>query len=321
MVVYEVDEEGELVGLPGLSRDVLGSEKVVIVVAERQKKIYLWKGKRSSVKKKFVGARKAADLRAEWGLTFKVVAVDEGEEDSDFLGLMGAKAEAPVRAQRRAEAAVEVERARTEKVEAVQERVAEKARAEKVEIVQERVAERVRVPAERVEVVQERAAERVRVQPVERVEVVQERVIGGARAEKVEGGSAVSGVRVQPGGVQGGGQLSGDLSEEFVLSKLSEVGVPEGYVREMVVVGPCVYVVKEVRSSIFGRERVERRLERVEPPEGVFVVEDFVTRVIVDGGRVVAVEFLREDKGRGVEALKSEMVKHLEDIISAFRSG
>ncbi|MBS7288352.1 MAG: hypothetical protein KIH01_06300, partial [Candidatus Freyarchaeota archaeon] len=95
VVVYDVNLEGDLVELKSFSRDVLSSDKVVIVVAERQRKIYLWKGKKSSVKKKFVGARKASDLRAEWGLTFKVVALDEGEEDGDFLSLLGAKVEAP----------------------------------------------------------------------------------------------------------------------------------------------------------------------------------------------------------------------------------
>ncbi len=280
VVVYEVTGEGDLSELPSLSKDVLSGDRVVIVVVEKQRKIYLWKGKQSSVKKKFVGARKASDLRAEWGLSFKVVPMDEGEEDGDFLGLLGVRAEAPSKPSPR-EGAEGV--ALREELATVRE---EKAAVEKPV-----------VQAAPVRVASPSTPSTADTNPV----------VHAPRGAPVSHRSAGAGVAMQ-------------VNEEEVLSKLNEIDVPVGYVREIVVVGPCIYAVKETRTSIFGKESVERRLERVNPPEGVFVVENFLPRVISEGGRIVAIEFLRErNESIGAEPLKSEMVKHLEDIISAFK--
>lgn len=285
VVIYDVTAEGDLAELPSLSRDALSSDRVVIVVAERQRKIYLWKGKRSSVKKKFVGARKASDLRAEWGLTFKVVAMDEGEEDGDFLNLLGVRVEAASRTAPREVAVKPPQEA------AVADGPAAVAVREEKVVVEERAA------APPVRAVSRTAPSTATVAPSVQAP-------RGASASRPAGGASL------------------EVNEEAVLSKLSEIEVPLGYAREIVVVGPCIYAVKETRTSIFGKESVERRLERVNPPEGVFVVENFLPRVISEGGRIVAIEFLREKSDEaGVEPLKSEMVKHLEDIISVFKGG
>lgn len=286
VVVYDVTAEGDLAELPGLSRDALSSDRVVIVVAERQRKIYLWKGKRSSVKKKFVGARKASDLRGEWGLVFKVVAMDEGEEDSDFLSLLGVRVEAASRTPPREEAV----KPSPQEAAVVDEPVVAAAREEKV-------------------VVEEKPA----APPVRAVSRAAPSTTAVAPAVQAPRGASAS---------RSAGSAFAEVDEEAVLSKLSKIEVPSGYTREIVVVGPCIYAVKETRTSIFGKESVERRLERVNPPEGVFVVENFLPRVISEGGRIVAIEFLREKSDEaGLELLKSEMVKHLEDIVSVFKSG
>lgn len=45
LVVYDVRADGELDNIDRLDKNVLSSEKVLIVIAENNKKIYLWKGK------------------------------------------------------------------------------------------------------------------------------------------------------------------------------------------------------------------------------------------------------------------------------------
>ena len=49
------------------------------------------KGVDSNVRSKFIGAKKSQDIRGQVGMHFGVVPLDEGEEDPDFLKLIGGK--------------------------------------------------------------------------------------------------------------------------------------------------------------------------------------------------------------------------------------
>ncbi|MHA1607047.1 MAG: hypothetical protein ACTSWP_05845 [Candidatus Freyarchaeota archaeon] len=306
IVVYDVQPNGELTELPGLSKDLLTNDRVLIVVAERQKKIYLWKGKNSSVRKKFVGARKASALRGEWGLVFKVIAMDEGDEDEEFLSLIGMEAKPPT--------------PRPAPKPAVKKPIVEKQAAPPADQTRVAVAkptQPIPQPAAQPSPPVKSAAQPVVQATYESSGHTLVPAQGEVATMKSDEGAAIS--TASPGiGVAGG--FTG-INENEVISKLNEIKVPKGYVREVVVIGPSIFAVKESRTSIFGKEKVERRLEKVKPPEGVFLVENFIPRVIAENGKILAIEFLREksDLNETMEPLKSEMVKHLEDIISMFK--
>ena len=68
-------------------KDLLKSEECYVIVSEEYRKVYLWKGKNSNVRSKFIGAKRSQDIRGQVGMHFGVVPLDEGEEDSDFLKL------------------------------------------------------------------------------------------------------------------------------------------------------------------------------------------------------------------------------------------
>jgi len=55
--------------------------------------VYLWKGVNSNVRSKFIGAKRSQDIRGQVGMHFGVVPLDEGEEDPDFIKLIGGKTE------------------------------------------------------------------------------------------------------------------------------------------------------------------------------------------------------------------------------------
>jgi hypothetical protein len=113
------------------------------------------------------------------------------------------------------------------------------------------------------------------------------------------------------------------LNENEIMSKLEKIEIPKGLARELVISGHALYAIKESKTSVFGKESVERRLERVNPPEGIFLAEDFIPRILVENGVVQAIEFLKEsaDKGTSVEPLKEEMVSHLRDLVGTFKPG
>ncbi|MCK5389480.1 MAG: hypothetical protein KAJ36_03265, partial [Candidatus Thorarchaeota archaeon] len=81
---YEVLEDGTLNEVE-LSKDELTSTIVVCVIDDETKSIYLWKGSQAGVRRKFIGARVATNLRSEYGFQFKVRSIDEGEEPPTFF--------------------------------------------------------------------------------------------------------------------------------------------------------------------------------------------------------------------------------------------
>ncbi|MFB0561745.1 MAG: hypothetical protein ACETWM_11105 [Candidatus Lokiarchaeia archaeon] len=264
LLVYDVKGDGEVDSIDQLDKSLLTSDRVLIVIAENNKKIYLWKGKNSPVRKKFVGARKAAALRTEYGFAYKVVAMDETDEEADFLALIGMK---PTKKPKPI----------------VQGSIETPTQASLPEVTPTQIA--TPTPESKPKIV-------VRSQPRPT-----------ATAAHVE----------KPG-----------LNEDEIMAKLDKIEVPKGLVRELVISGHMLYAIKESKTSIFGKESVERKLERVNPPEGIFLAEDFVPRVLVENGVVQAIEFLKESPDidiSAIEPLKEEMVSHLRDLVSSFKLG
>ena len=75
---------------------LLHDSQVVIIIKEEIRRIYIWKGYQSSVRKKFIASRIAQDLQQE--LTniaklhrCKIVSVDQGEEPQEFLNAFAFK--------------------------------------------------------------------------------------------------------------------------------------------------------------------------------------------------------------------------------------
>ncbi|MHA1263894.1 MAG: hypothetical protein ACTSRS_01545 [Candidatus Helarchaeota archaeon] len=89
--LYNVRDDGELEQLPitGPINTMLNSEMVVLLVVDRMKMIYLWKGANAKVRRKFIAARLSQDLRGQKGLNFKVDSIDQGDEPSAFINIIG----------------------------------------------------------------------------------------------------------------------------------------------------------------------------------------------------------------------------------------
>ncbi|MEA2071752.1 MAG: hypothetical protein U9O98_10745 [Asgard group archaeon] len=82
MKFYEVLEDGTLDEEEGFNPE---SNKVMIVVDDQFKRIYLWKGTNSGIKKKFIGSRAAAELRKTYyGFSYRLSVIEEGDETQEF---------------------------------------------------------------------------------------------------------------------------------------------------------------------------------------------------------------------------------------------
>ena len=68
-----------------VNRNNLSSDRVLCVIDDEGKNVFLWLGKDAHVRKRFVGARTASKLRQEQGTGFRVRSLDEGDEPDQFF--------------------------------------------------------------------------------------------------------------------------------------------------------------------------------------------------------------------------------------------
>ncbi|MFX1276424.1 MAG: hypothetical protein ACFFBP_17175 [Promethearchaeota archaeon] len=96
--IFKVNPDGTTTELTadGPIKDIMKSEEVYVIVADDIRKIFLWLGSQSNVRSKFVGAKRSQDIRGQVGLHYGSVSVDEGDEDSELIRIMGGKTEAGI---------------------------------------------------------------------------------------------------------------------------------------------------------------------------------------------------------------------------------
>ena len=104
--LFQINPDGTTteISTNGPIKDVLSSEESYVLVSDELRKVFLWKGTRSSVRSKFIGAKRSQDIRGQVGMHFSVVPLDEGEEDNDFIQIIGGRTEGAVAQEIRQEA-------------------------------------------------------------------------------------------------------------------------------------------------------------------------------------------------------------------------
>jgi cell division protein YceG involved in septum cleavage len=87
----------------GKIKDKLLSDECYVIVSDDVRKVYLWKGINSSVRSKFIGAKRSQEIRGQVGLHYAVVPLDEGEEDNEFINIIGGKTQGSIAKEIKAE--------------------------------------------------------------------------------------------------------------------------------------------------------------------------------------------------------------------------
>lgn len=95
-MVFEVEDSGDKNQINIEKEELnfyLHPEKALIIVREDLRRIYLWKGARSNVRKRFLGSRTATEIQGEIMKQgyhrCKVISVDQGDEVEEFLNVFG----------------------------------------------------------------------------------------------------------------------------------------------------------------------------------------------------------------------------------------
>jgi hypothetical protein len=288
---YEVSEDGTLQEVE-IGKEDLDSGKVVCVVDDATKSIYLWKGSSAGIRRKFVGARVATNLRTEYGFNFKVRPLDEGEEPPTFWTALDGTT-AAVRVMKPGDKAPPP-RPPTPKAKPTPTKAAPPPtpKATTPEPTTTTPPPKATTPP-----------------PTPKTAPPPAKPAPTAPPPK----AAVAAPAATA--------VADDSILEEMVAQLQDMEAPEGYQRELLIIYNQLFTVAERRIKVFGQEKVERTFEKVrDPPEGTFMAEGFIPRVIVQDGKVLGIELLKGTPDAILSPIKAEMKERLTDLITFFKS-
>jgi hypothetical protein len=92
-IVYELEDTGMRKPIENITpqslQSILHAKQVLIIVRRDLKKIFIWKSSAYPVKKRFISSRVATALRDELEENCRIISVDQGDEDQEFLNAFG----------------------------------------------------------------------------------------------------------------------------------------------------------------------------------------------------------------------------------------
>jgi hypothetical protein len=288
---YQVEEDGTLQEVE-ITKEDLDSGMVVCVVDDATKSIYLWKGSQAGIRRKFVGARVATNLRTEYGFNFKVRPLDEGEEPPTFWTALDGTT-----------AAVKVMKP------------GDTAPPPRPPIPKPTTSATTPPPASTTPPTPKTETTAPPPKPVT-PPLTSTTSPPPARPAPTAPPPATA-IASAPRAA-----ITADASViDEMVKQLQEMDAPEGYQRELLIIYNQLFTVAERRIKVFGQEKVERTFEKVrDPPEGTFMAEGFIPRVIVQDGKVLGIELLKGTPDAILSPIKAEMKERLSDLITFFKS-
>jgi len=283
LLVIRPDGEVHAIQSSDPIQKLLDPTQCYIINDDQKRQIYLWKGSQSSVRLKFIGASKSQEIRGQVGMHYKVIALDEGEE-ADYPDLYERLNEAPTTG-----FAQEIREANELKWASD-------------------------TPAPK------KAAAHPAAKPV--VKAPKPKAPAPTQAKSLRGfsptggGDADGAVQVMSSGnkvnqskplwtgekstspnYSPGKNQSAEPQLDFkkIMETLESLQIPDGYEREMIIIGNSAYSIVEKKSSFLGETKVDKIMEKIGSlPEGLFFAQGYAPRVLCENQKVVAIEFLKK---------------------------
>jgi hypothetical protein len=235
-------------------KELLNPKECFILNDDILRVVYHWKGKDSGVRSKFIGAKLQQDVRGQVGLNYRTVSMDE--EDNDMPSEFRTAIE-------------------NNPGKGIAKEIRETGGDLKFEVgvnpVQTRVYQTNPSYNQNIE----------QTGPLYTADVAASLVKGSAK------GAAAS-------SAAGNVDNRNKLAKEKIIELLDAEKCPEGYEREMVIVGDSAYSVAEKVQTFLGKKTVEKVLEPIASlPEGIFFAEGYIPRVLVQNKQILGIEFLK----------------------------
>jgi len=249
--VFLINPDGTTTELTsdGPIKEILKTDECYVLVADDVRKVFLWKGLKSSVRSKFIGAKRSQEIRGQVGMNFAVIPLDEADEDTEFIKLIGGRTEAGIAQEIRSEEETSSSPSRHP--------------------LRERNVFGSPKPAEGMNIAGSKTRQAQNTGPLYRGE-----------------GSMSAYTATQD-------ELQVDFQD--IMKRLEEIQVPPGYERELIIIGNHAYSVVERVQQFLGKKQVTKEISKVGAiPEGIFWAESYSPRILSEGGKILAIEFLKQ---------------------------
>jgi len=313
MRYLEVHEDGSLAEMTDLE---LGSEKVLIIVDEEDKKMWLWKGSNCPIRKKFIGSRALSDLRKkEYGFAYVPQSCDQDDETAEFVTMLQKIAKTDLVSETVMNRAQEIidRQSRINVFEESQEDIPSTSPPVSSSVPDEDVQLKDRpaqVPSSELPShMAKMGAPGNRPMPTilsalesESIEIKDAEAVLEPKSEEVKVSSATPAVAAPVESVKKDNVL------EKSFSVLRDLGAPKGFYRDLVIIGNKVYT----ETYTGGFEELD------EPPEGIFFSSSHVPRMICENGLVRAIEFLKPEEGAELSEEDEAIAQDIEDLLGMF---
>ncbi|HUT81570.1 MAG TPA: hypothetical protein VMZ29_10245 [Candidatus Bathyarchaeia archaeon] len=337
---FEVLEDGTLNEETDFSQQ---SSKVLIIVDDQFKRIFLWKGANSGIKKKFIGSRAAAELRKTYyGFAYRLSVIEEGDETQEFeFTIKRSRGEATVGVIEETTRGIPTNPSELGLETGVDIKISGDEPTKKIIYTDKDKANITQFAGARSDSSPEPSMDGPRPKRPESVEskpitpqpqrTILSEMMGGKEptiirpapgsdtAKRYSQPSPTTSTPAPPPSTprppptppptpqQQKVLPMSDPKEAFAMIK--ELGVPVGYERDLIIVGTGVY-----------KQQGNDFLVPPNPPEGVFLAPDRVPRIIIENGVVKVIEVLKKIQIEAKE--KDEEVKldqDIEDLMSTFQ--
>ncbi len=282
--IYDVVETGELMELsiPGELKTELGPDRVLIIVNDDDRKIWLWKGAEAGVRKKFIAARQGQAVRSQRGLVYKVMSIDGGEEPDAFLALLGEKPKTPTP---KPEVAVQVD-------------LPDKT----IEI----TADDPPPPPPKITPKPKPTAPKPKPVTIPEPSSQLGTEYNGAEQQWPQRGAVSSTVHVP--------------AQDDIVGRVANTSPPPGYSRELVIIGQEVFTSVDRTVTFLGKSQTTCQLERTRTiPDGPFFGGEYTPRILVEDGRVLATEFLKKSDDSSLGLREATADADVGELIDIFR--
>ena len=300
-MIYELDDSGERIRIPATEDEFieknglnfLHPEQVLVIVKESIRRIYIWKGAKSPVRKRFISSRIAGALQEELvkNAAFhrcKIVSVDQGDEVVEFLNAFRLESMpveeklADMRYVRNIDREKMYDRGEIPDTSPQFVKVEPKPEPHVSPAIEELEKEKL-VPLPKGSKEKARKTAPVPKQPVR------------AAPAKTSPASRPSYTRA-PSAIRSSSGLSEDQKNK-IMEKIIKTEVPEGYKRQNLILGHKLYGAVTKKVDVFGKSIQETNFEEVpKVPKGTIELDDHKLRVYFDekNGIVEALEVLEK---------------------------
>jgi len=100
MLVFELKEEDysiiDLEEEHDTLFSILNANKILFFIDSLNSTVWVWEGKNTDTKMKFIAARIASTIRDRYGITYKIMNIYQDNEPEKFLNMLELEKEIPV---------------------------------------------------------------------------------------------------------------------------------------------------------------------------------------------------------------------------------